>query len=118
MVGFMNDEGSWQRAYKLFTDPANTGRNTDIVFKERFLRWRSVALFVIKAVVQWLFGFGMTASMIFSVAFLPLTVITVILLIVAITLQVMVGRRPRANGPTTYGNFALLLYYIPRYRNA
>jgi hypothetical protein len=110
VVAFLNDEVSWQHAFARYAE--NPG---DFVPRKYRLRWRSIVLFIAKSCLQWVFGYAVGIDIKFMVSFVPLTVVTVIILLLAIMLESMVRHKPQKGGPTTYGEFHLLFIYISRY---
>jgi hypothetical protein len=110
ITGSLNDEDSWQDAFSSYAETPNA-----FVPKKYRLRWRSIILFAAKSFVQWVFGSAVSVYVYFTVSFVPLAVVTVIVLLLVITLEVMLHRKPKTGGPTCYGEFSLLTSYILRY---
>jgi hypothetical protein len=110
VVGFINDEASWQDAFSRYAESPNA-----FVPKKYQIRWQSIFLFITKFGIQVVFSYAVSVDVMFSVSFLPFVVVTAVILITAVTLEVMARRAPKTGGPTTYGEFNLLFRYISKY---
>ncbi|KIV98793.1 uncharacterized protein PV09_09445 [Verruconis gallopava] len=107
---FMNDDVSWQDAYSRYAEDPDA-----FVPKLWRFKWRNLVLFVAKSSIQWVFGYATSVDAVFTVSFVPLAVVTTIMLLVAITLETMARYKPHDGGPTTYGEFRLLIKYITQH---
>jgi hypothetical protein len=70
---------------------------------------------VAKSGVQWVIGLAVTVDWLFIVQFIPVAVVTTLLLIIAVWLEVIIRKKPGGRGPTTYGELDLLFRSIARY---
>jgi hypothetical protein len=113
VASFMNDEVDWQDAYDRYALKPDA-------FVPRLYRfkWRNGVLFAAKSGMQWVLGYTTSIDGYFTVSFAPLAVVTAIMLLVAIMLEVLARRKPRSGGPTTYGEFRLLMKSISEYHSA
>jgi hypothetical protein len=112
-TSFMNDEVGWQDAYDRYAMKPDA-----FVPRAYHFKWRTVALFAAKTGMQWVLGYTTSIDGYFTVSFAPLAVVTALMLLVAIMLEVLARRKPRSGGPTTYGEFRLLVKYISEYHLA
>lgn len=110
VLGFRNDESSWQEAYARYAE-------TRDAFVPRKYRPRKLTalLFITKTVIQWLFSYAVTVNIYIFVSLVPLSVVTVLMLIVAIVLEVVTRHEPGGGAPTTYGEFRLLVNFVKSY---
>lgn len=110
VLGFKNDELSWQEAYARYAETPNA-----FIPRKYRIRWLTVLLFITKTVVQWVFSFAVSVNIVLAVALIPLTVVTVLILMIVILLEVVARQRPHGGAPTTYGEYRLLSKFITRY---
>ena len=111
VVSMLNDEEEWQYVV------AKYGQKPYLFAPRRYWpRWRSIALFVVKSSVQWVFAFAVSVDTIFAASFLPILVVTVLFLAVAIALEIMCRWKPDSkSAPSAYGELDLLFRYITRH---
>lgn len=110
VIGFRNDEDSWQSAYSQYAETANA-----FVPKKYQAHWRTSLFFVVKSGVQWVFGYAVSVDIIFTLSLIPVAVTAAILLVSAIFIEAMARKEPKEGGPTTYGEFGLLMESISAY---
>jgi hypothetical protein len=107
VVSFLNDEDSWQ-----YSMSALEATRHSWIPRRYWLRWRSILLFLIKSSVQWIIGVAVFIDVWFWVSWIPLTVATVLVLVIALMLEWMTRVIPSGSRSSTYGEFALMLEFM------
>ncbi|KAK1758582.1 hypothetical protein QBC47DRAFT_375127 [Echria macrotheca] len=100
----MRDEAIWRRA----ATPKGASFETNMILEE-FRNWPSAAIFVYKAMVPWIFSFGVACNVALFVALLPLVTIAVLYLILGLFIEYLIRAEPNGRQPATYGDVRALL---------
>jgi hypothetical protein len=109
-ISFLNDEHDWQHAYQRYKDKPN------VFMPSRWhIRWWSLLFIVMNAGIQTVFSYAVSVDAAITVSFIPLIVVTVLMLITASLLEIVLRMRPKRGGPTTYGELDLLFRYISKH---
>lgn len=106
LAGLTRDEATWRRAGTSTTGASLTGKG-GILF-EQARHWPSGLLFLCKAVVPWVFGYGFSCNSKVFMAVFPLLTVAMIFLGVACLGEYLVRWSPKGPQPATYGDIRSL----------
>ncbi|KAK1753302.1 hypothetical protein QBC47DRAFT_415996 [Echria macrotheca] len=103
-VGIARDEHIWRRA----CHAGSRVRRPDSVAGEIARHWPSAVVFVCKAVVPWVFGYGFACNVYVFASIFPLLVVSIIFLLLAVMAEYLVRQRPKGAQPSTFGDIRAL----------
>ncbi|KAK4450428.1 hypothetical protein QBC34DRAFT_437267 [Podospora aff. communis PSN243] len=96
------DEAIWRRAATEGVDPDGS------LWVQGLRSGPSWVVFLAKAIVPWVFGFAVGCNRNIYFATLPSLVVAVVFLGLAVTVEVLVRRKPRGMQPAAYGDVVVL----------
>lgn len=102
LAGLARDEAIWRRA-------ATTGASPDSnSFLDGLRSWPTCCVFVFKAIVPWIFSFGVTCVVRLSLTIFPLLTVALLFLVLAGCAEYVVRVEPKGPQPSTYGDVQAL----------
>jgi hypothetical protein len=101
------DEATWGRVatkgVQAYTNP----------FLDVAVCWKAWLFFIVKGVLQWVFGYAVYSSqLVVSVSLIPLITLTALLLLLALIAEFMTRCRPKGTVPATWGNIDMLAQLV------
>jgi len=98
-----------QRDEKIWRGASTDGVNPDGSLILQGLRtWETWVIFIVKALVPWLFGFGVSCNRNIFFATIPMVVMAALFLILAGFVEWIVRRKPTGTQPAAYGDVRVL----------
>ncbi|KAJ5461798.1 uncharacterized protein N7458_003350 [Penicillium daleae] len=91
------DEAAWREL-------ETVGVDADPSMKSNF-SWQTLIMLAMKAIIQWVFGYALTADVSFNIALLPIIALMVLFILLALGSEYMLRNKPRGSLPASYGNF-------------
>ncbi|KAK0653116.1 hypothetical protein B0T16DRAFT_455428 [Cercophora newfieldiana] len=106
LAGLARDEAIWRRA-------ATTGASPDSnALLDGLRSWPTCVVFVFKAIVPWIFSFGVACITRLFLTISPLLTVAVLFLILACCAEWIIRAQPRGPQPSTYGDVRALAMLI------
>lgn len=97
LFNLSRDEAVWREL-------ETVGVDADPSMRSNFSR-QTLIMLVMKAIIQWVFGYALTADVSVNIALLPIIALMVLFIVLAIGSEYMLRKRPRGSLPASYGNF-------------
>ena len=108
LAGLARDETTWRRAGNIASTKGASLNSKGGILLERARHWPSGLLFLCKAVLPWVFGYGFSCNSKAFMAVFPLLTVAVMLFGVACLGEYLVRWSPRGSQPATYGDIRAL----------
>ncbi|KAJ5177074.1 uncharacterized protein N7482_002951 [Penicillium canariense] len=104
LFNLSRDEAAWR-------DMESVGSEVDPSWKSNF-SWQTLIMLAMKAVIQWVFGYALTADVSFNIALLPIIALMVLFIGLAIASEYMVKKKPKGTLPASYGKFNRVIQLV------
>jgi hypothetical protein len=104
LFNLSRDEAAWREL-------ETVGVDADASMKSNFSR-QTLIMLAMKAIIQWVFGYALTADVSFNIALLPIIALMVLFIILAIGSEYMLKKRPQGSLPATYGEFDRVIQLV------
>lgn len=104
LFNLSRDEVAWREL-------ETVGVDADASMKSNFST-QTLIMLAMKAIIQWVFGYALTADVSVNVALLPIIALMVLFIILAIGSEWMLKKRPMGSLPATYGDFERVIQLV------
>jgi hypothetical protein len=104
LFNLSRDEAAWREL-------ETVGVDADASMKSNVSR-QTLIMLAMKAIIQWVFGYALTADVSFNIALLPIIALMVLFVILAIGSEWMLKKRPKGSLPATYGEFDRVIQLV------
>jgi hypothetical protein len=110
LFNLSRDEAAWRELETIGVD-ANPS------IRSNFSRQMLIML-AMKAIIQWVFGYALTADVSVNIALLPIITLMVLFIVLAIGSEYMLKKQPRGSLPASYGNLERVARLVDEWDHA